>query len=88
VRALEPGLLINRLAVDQEALDGGASRRKDRRDNRELALVAEIFELAAFALGNEIAFEVVANRKPVAENVRRRAAGGAYWNSTSSLASP
>jgi len=53
---LEPRLLIDRRAVDQKSLDGGAARGRHCRDDRQLALIAGLFELPALAFRDEVAF--------------------------------
>src|SRR5262245_28262127 len=58
---LKPWLVVDRLAVDHEALDRGAARRRNGCDDCDLPLVAGVFKLPALPLRNEIALNAVAH---------------------------
>jgi hypothetical protein len=49
VVALETWLVIDRLAVDEQAFDGGAAARRHGGNDRDLALVTRALDFAALA---------------------------------------
>jgi len=61
---LKPRLVVDWLAIDQQALDRGAIRRRNGGDDRKLALVAGVFELPALPLRDEVALDAVAHLRP------------------------